>query len=85
MLQVGDPLNRRGVPHPLRLAAIADHHRDDIQLPVVPVPLQRVAAKLGATAAWALAEYGFRGVLAPSFNPIYIMADSGARGSKLTT
>jgi quercetin dioxygenase-like cupin family protein len=50
--------NRRGVPHPLRLAAIADHHRDDIQLPVVPVPLQRVAAKLGATAAWTLAEFG---------------------------
>ena len=50
--------NRRGVPHPLRLAAIADHHREDVQLPVLPVPLQRVAAKLGATAAWALAEFG---------------------------
>ena len=50
--------DRRGVPHPLRLAAIADHHRQDVQLPVLPVPLQRVAAKLGATAAWALAEFG---------------------------
>ena len=50
--------NRRGLPHPLRLAAIADHHRDDVLLPVVTVPLQRVAAKLGATAAWALAEFG---------------------------
>jgi quercetin dioxygenase-like cupin family protein len=50
--------NRQGVPHPLRLAAIADHHHHDIQLPVVPVPLQRVAARLGATAAWALAEFG---------------------------
>jgi quercetin dioxygenase-like cupin family protein len=50
--------NGRGVPHPLRLAAIADHHRNDVLLPVVPVPLQRVAAKLGATAAWALAEFG---------------------------
>ena len=50
--------NHRGVPHPLRLAAIADHHRQDVQLPVVPVPMQRVAAKLGATAAWALAEFG---------------------------
>jgi quercetin dioxygenase-like cupin family protein len=50
--------NHRGVPHPLRLAAIADHHRQDVQLPVVPVPVQRVAAKLGATAAWALAEFG---------------------------
>ena len=50
--------NRRGVPHPLRLAAIADHHCHDVQLPVVPVPVQRLAAKLGATAAWALAEFG---------------------------
>ena len=41
----------RGVPHPLRLAAIADHHREDVRL-------QRVAAKLGAAAAWALAEFG---------------------------
>lgn len=50
--------NHRGVPHPLRLAAIADHHRHDVQLPVVPVPVQRLAAKVGATAAWALAEFG---------------------------
>jgi mannose-6-phosphate isomerase-like protein (cupin superfamily) len=50
--------NRRGIPHPLRLAAIADHHRNDVQLPIVPVPVQRVAATLGATAAWALAEFG---------------------------
>jgi quercetin dioxygenase-like cupin family protein len=50
--------NRRGVPHPLRLAAIADHHRHDVQLPVVPLPVQRLAAKVGATAAWALAEFG---------------------------
>ena len=50
--------NRRGVPHPLRLAAIADYHHDDIQLPVVPVPLQRLATRLGATAAWTLAEFG---------------------------
>lgn len=28
--------NRRGLPHPLRLAAIADHHRDDVQLPILP-------------------------------------------------
>ena len=30
--------NRRGLPHPLRLAAIADHHGDDIQLPILPLP-----------------------------------------------
>lgn len=50
--------NRRGVPHPLRLAAIADHHHRDVQLPVVPSLVQRVAARLGATAAWALHEFG---------------------------
>jgi len=46
------------MPHPLRLAAIADHHRDDLQLPIVPLPVQRLAARVGAAAAWALAEVG---------------------------
>jgi quercetin dioxygenase-like cupin family protein len=50
--------DRRGMPHPLRLAAIADHHRDDLQLPIVPLPVQRLAARVGAAAAWALAEVG---------------------------
>jgi quercetin dioxygenase-like cupin family protein len=50
--------NRHGLPHPLRLAAIIDHHRDDVQLPILPLPVQRVAARVGATAAWALAELG---------------------------
>jgi hypothetical protein len=50
--------NSRGLPHPLRLAAIADHHRDDLQLPILPLSVQRLAAKVGATAAWALAEFG---------------------------
>ena len=48
----------RGLPHPLRLAAIVDHHRDDVQLPILPLSVQRLAAKIGATAAWALAEFG---------------------------
>jgi mannose-6-phosphate isomerase-like protein (cupin superfamily) len=50
--------NGRGLPHPLRLAAIADHHRDDLQLPILPLSVQRLAAKVGATAAWALTEFG---------------------------
>jgi hypothetical protein len=37
---------------------IVDHHRDDVQLPILPLPVQRLAAKVGATAAWALAEFG---------------------------
>lgn len=64
----------RGIPHPLRLAAIADHHRNDIQLPVIPVPLQRFLARLGATAAWALAELG----------PVYNEAPQ-VRGQPATT
>ncbi|MFL6049374.1 MAG: cupin domain-containing protein [Gaiellales bacterium] len=50
--------NSRGLPHPLRLAAIVDHHRDDVQLPVMPPSVQRLAARVGATAAWALTEFG---------------------------
>jgi hypothetical protein len=50
--------NSRGLPHPLRLAAIADHHRDDVRLPLLPGSLQRVAATLGAAVAWGLAELG---------------------------
>jgi hypothetical protein len=50
--------DRRGMPHPLRLAAIADHHRDDLQLPIVPLHVQRLAARVGAATAWALAEVG---------------------------
>lgn len=63
--------DRRGVPHPLRLAAIADHHRQDVRLPIVPASLQHLAATLGAGAAWALAELG----------PIY---DGGSRPSPAT-
>jgi quercetin dioxygenase-like cupin family protein len=50
--------DRRGMPHPLRLAAIANHHHDDLQLPIVPPSVQRLAARFGAAAAWALAEVG---------------------------
>ena len=50
--------NRRGIPHPLRLAAIADHHRDDVRLPLIPAAVQQLAATLGAGVAWMLAEVG---------------------------
>lgn len=50
--------NGRGLPQPLRLAAIANHHRDDVRLPNLPGSLQRLAAMLGATAAWAFTELG---------------------------
>jgi mannose-6-phosphate isomerase-like protein (cupin superfamily) len=40
--------NRKGMPNPLRLAVVAQHHFDDVVLPVAPVWLQRLAL---ATAA----------------------------------
>jgi hypothetical protein len=36
------------MPNPLRLAVIANHHLDDVQLPVVPRWLQQAALALGA-------------------------------------
>ena len=51
--------NRRGLPHPLRLAAIADHHRDDVQLPIAPRSRSSDWRPGSAQrAAWALAELG---------------------------
>ena len=38
----------KGMPNPLRLAVIANHHLDDVQLPVVPRWLQKAALSLGA-------------------------------------
>jgi quercetin dioxygenase-like cupin family protein len=40
--------NRFGMPNPLRLAVIAQHHLDTVALPIVPVALQRAALAVGA-------------------------------------
>jgi mannose-6-phosphate isomerase-like protein (cupin superfamily) len=40
--------NRKGMPNPLRLAVIANHHFDDVRLPLIPQPLQKLALTLGA-------------------------------------
>ena len=40
--------NKRGMPSPLRLAVIADHHFDVVRLPVVPHVLQKLALVPGA-------------------------------------
>ena len=40
--------NRKGMPNPLRLAVIANHHFDDVRLPVVPAWMQRTALAMGA-------------------------------------
>jgi mannose-6-phosphate isomerase-like protein (cupin superfamily) len=40
--------NRKGMPAPLRLAVIANHHFDVVRLPVVPQALQKMALVPGA-------------------------------------
>jgi quercetin dioxygenase-like cupin family protein len=40
--------NRKGMPNPIRLAVIANHHFDDVRLPFPPAWLQKVGLVLGA-------------------------------------
>ncbi len=40
--------SKKGMPNPLRLAVIANHHFDDVRLPVVPHSFQRAALAMGA-------------------------------------
>lgn len=46
--------NRKGMPNPLRLAVIANHHFDVVRLPVVPQVLQKLALVPGALLGRAL-------------------------------
>ena len=57
--------NAKGMPTPLRLAVIADHHFDVVRLPVVPAILQKAALVPGALLGRVL---GFR--------PTYEAADA---------
>src|SRR5437763_10976599 len=43
-----DKTNRKGMPNPLRLAVIANHHFDVVRLPVVPHVLQKAALVPGS-------------------------------------
>ena len=54
--------NKRGMPSPLRLAVIADHHFDVVRLPVVPQVLQKLALVPGALLGRA---FGFT----PTYEP----------------
>ncbi|MGH3007335.1 MAG: cupin domain-containing protein [Gaiellaceae bacterium] len=40
--------NRKGMPSPLRLAVIAQHHFDDVRLPFPPAWMQQLGLTLGA-------------------------------------
>ena len=54
--------NRKGMPNPLRLAVIADHHFDDVRLPFPPVWMQRAGLALGARAGRLLGyDAGYQG------------------------
>jgi quercetin dioxygenase-like cupin family protein len=55
--------NRKGMPNPLRLAVIANHHFDDVRLPLVPHSLQKLGLALGAPTGRILG-YG------PTFDPV---------------
>jgi quercetin dioxygenase-like cupin family protein len=49
--------NRKGMPSPLRLAVIANHHFDVVRLPLIPHVLQKAALIPGALLGRA---FGFR-------------------------
>lgn len=55
--------NRKGMPNPMRLAVIANHHFDDVRLPTIPQPIQKLALALGAPAGKLL---GYT----PTFDPL---------------
>ena len=42
--------NKKGMPNPVRLAVIANHHFDDVRLPGIPHWLQKAGLVLGAPA-----------------------------------
>ena len=55
--------NKKGMPNPVRLAVIANHHFDDVRLARIPHGLQKLALVLGAPVGRLL---GF----GPTFDPI---------------
>ena len=56
-------VNRKGMPNPLRLAVIANHHFGDVRLPFPPAWLQRLGLLLGAPVGRLL---GYRPTYTPS-------------------
>jgi hypothetical protein len=54
--------NKKGMPGPLRLAVIANHHFDVVRLPVIPHFMQKLALVPGALLGRA---FGYRATYAP--------------------
>jgi quercetin dioxygenase-like cupin family protein len=63
--------NKKGMPNPLRLAVIAKHHFDDVQLPFPPVALQRLGLAMGAPLGRLV---GYRPSYVPSGTPAVDLA-----------
>jgi mannose-6-phosphate isomerase-like protein (cupin superfamily) len=59
--------NRKGMPNPLRLAVIANHHFDDVRLPFPPAAMQKLGLVLGAPLGRIL---GYRETYQPAGIPI---------------
>jgi quercetin dioxygenase-like cupin family protein len=55
--------NKKGLPNPIRLAVIADAHRDGVRAPYVPAALQRVGLAMGSAMGRAL---GYTAVYEPA-------------------
>jgi quercetin dioxygenase-like cupin family protein len=62
-LAADDKTNRKGMPSPLRLAVIAQHHFDDVRLPFPPAWMQRLGLALGAPVGRLL---GYQPTYAPA-------------------
>ena len=60
--------NRKGMPNPFRLAAIANAHFDTVRLPGVPAALQKAALALGAPVGRLL---GYGPTYAPAGEPAF--------------
>ena len=71
--------NRLGMPNPLRLAVIAEHHLDTVALPVVPVSLQRAALAVGAPIGRML---GYRADLHPQARDRHASAPAAHRAGR---
>jgi hypothetical protein len=60
--------NRKGMPSPLRLAVIANHHFDVVRLPRIPQVLQKAALVPGSLLrrafGYAATSEGVRGITA---------------------